>query len=88
MRDKTRPATTPGTATSAGPGFCVLRDYDLRTIPSVVTGKDATRILQQGIEKYFQVSITLEERTTDVYVMTALECQTPKEADPTSFATS
>jgi uncharacterized protein (TIGR03435 family) len=105
------PTTTPGTSSSAGPGFCVLRDYDLKTILSVVTGKNATRILlpaslennhgydfvlvlprpenkaaidrllQQGIEKYFQVSITLEERTTDVYVMTAQEGETPKETD-------
>jgi uncharacterized protein (TIGR03435 family) len=105
------PTTTRGASSSAGPGFCVLRDYDLRTILSVVTGRDPTRILlpaslennrgydfvmvlpraqdkatidrilQQGIEKYFQVSITLEERTMDVYVMTALEGQPPKEAD-------
>jgi uncharacterized protein (TIGR03435 family) len=89
----------------------VLRDYDLKTILSVITGQDATRILlptslennqgydfvlvlprpenkptvdrllHQGIEKYFQISITLEERTTDVYVMTAQEGKTPKEAD-------
>jgi len=104
------PTTTRGTTSSAGPGFRVLRGYDLRTILSVVTGKDSTRILlpaslednrgyvfvlvlpraedqttvhrilQHGIEKYFQVSITLEERTMDVYVMTALEGKTPKEA--------
>jgi uncharacterized protein (TIGR03435 family) len=105
------PTTTPGTSSSAGPGFCVLRDYDLKTILSVVTGQDSTRILlpasiennhgydfvlvlprtenkatidrllQQGIEKYFEISIALEERTVDVYVMTALEGQTPKETD-------
>jgi uncharacterized protein (TIGR03435 family) len=106
------PATARGTTSSAGPGFCVLRGYDLRTILSVVTGKDATRIilpaslednqgydfvlvlpraedqatinriLQQGIEKYFQVSMALEKRTMDAYVMTALEGKTPPAKDP------
>ena len=105
------PSTTRDTTSSAGLGFCVLRGYDLRTILSAVTGKDATRILlpaslednqgydfvlvlpraedqatihrilQQGIEKYFQVSIALEERSMNVYLMTALEDKTPPARD-------
>jgi uncharacterized protein (TIGR03435 family) len=106
------PTTTRGTVSSAGPGFCVLRGYDLKTILSEITGKDATRILlpaslednqgydfvlvlpraedqvtihrilQHGIEKYFQVSMALEERTMDVFVMTVLEGKTPPAKDP------
>jgi uncharacterized protein (TIGR03435 family) len=41
-----------------------------------------SRLMQQGIEKQFQVSITLENRITDVYVMTALEGKTPAPNDP------
>jgi uncharacterized protein (TIGR03435 family) len=112
------PTTTRGTSSSAGPDHSVQLGFDLRTMLSIVTEKDPTRIVlpasleipsspenkarydfvlvlpreedkatksrlvQQGIEKYFQVSITVENRTTDVYVMTALEGKTPAAKDP------
>ncbi len=34
-------------------------------------------LVQQGIEKQFQVSATLENRSVDVYVMTAIDGKTP-----------
>jgi uncharacterized protein (TIGR03435 family) len=40
------------------------------------------RLLQQGIEKYFRVSVMHEKRMTDVYVMTALPGKTPPAKNP------
>jgi uncharacterized protein (TIGR03435 family) len=106
------PTATRGTSSSAGPDYSVQRGFDLRTMLSMVTEKDPTRIIlpaslennarydfvlvlpraedkatksrliQQGIEKQFQVSITPENRITDVYLMTALEGKTPAANDP------
>lgn len=42
-------------------------------------------LLQQGIEKYFHVSVAPEKRPVDVYVMTALEGKTPKAKPEAGF---
>jgi uncharacterized protein (TIGR03435 family) len=47
------------------------------------------RLAQAAIEKQFQVSVALEERTIDVYIMTAIEGKTPAaKTEGESFGTS
>ena len=43
------------------------------------------RLLRQGIEKYFQVSVSTEKRPVEVYVMTAVEGKTPKPKADSDF---
>jgi uncharacterized protein (TIGR03435 family) len=52
--------------------------YDFVLVPPQPMDPPAMRrLLQQAIEKYFHVSVAVESRPVDVYVMTALEGKTP-----------
>jgi uncharacterized protein (TIGR03435 family) len=52
--------------------------YDSVLAPSLEMERaEMFRLMQQGIEKHFRVSVTIEDRVMDVYVMTALPDKTP-----------
>ena len=48
------------------------KQYDFAvSLPKDESDQTIERLVQEGIQKYFQLSITLETRETDVYVLTA-----------------
>jgi uncharacterized protein (TIGR03435 family) len=52
--------------------------YDFVLVPPREMEQSAVyRLVQQGIERHFRVSMTVESRLMDVYAMTALEGKTP-----------
>ena len=52
--------------------------YDFVLVPPrEMERAEMFRLMQQGIEKHFGVSVTVEDRVMDVYVMTALANKTP-----------
>jgi uncharacterized protein (TIGR03435 family) len=61
--------------------------YDFVLVPPRRMDREAVyRFVQQGIEKHFRVSMTVESRPIDVYVMTALDGKTPAaKTDEESF---
>jgi uncharacterized protein (TIGR03435 family) len=52
--------------------------YDFVLVPPrEMERAEMSRLMQQGIEKHFGVSVTVEDRVMDVYVMTTLADKTP-----------